>query len=115
MRVLLDENLPHKLRAHLSEHETVTVSYLGWGGLKNGELLAKAEESGIDVLVTGDRAMEYQQRVEGKKIAVVALSANNWPIIRDHVDAIVTAVGAAVPGTMTRVQCGSFARRHRRG
>lgn len=61
MRVLLDENLPHKLRGFLVNHDTATVAYLGWGGLKNGDLLKAAEELGFDVFVTGDRAVEHQQ------------------------------------------------------
>jgi hypothetical protein len=43
VKVLLDENLPQKLRLSLTAHEVVTVSYKGWGGLKNGELLNSAE------------------------------------------------------------------------
>jgi predicted nuclease of predicted toxin-antitoxin system len=57
VRVLFDHNLPHKLRtslATLGEHEIVTASYMGWGDLKNGELLRIAEESGIEVLITRD-------------------------------------------------------------
>jgi hypothetical protein len=35
VRVLLDENIAHNLRRHLSKHQTITVAYMGWGGLKN--------------------------------------------------------------------------------
>ena len=55
MIVLLDENLDHRLRTMLGDHDVVTVSYKGWSGFKNGELLRIAEESGIQVFVTGDR------------------------------------------------------------
>jgi hypothetical protein len=37
VKVLLDENLDHGLRKFLGEHEVVTVTYMGWTGLKNGE------------------------------------------------------------------------------
>ena len=56
MKALLDEDIPHKLRGHLSAHETVTVAYLGWSGLKNGELLKAAEGAAFDVLVTSDNS-----------------------------------------------------------
>ena len=36
---------------------------MGWGGLKNGELLKAAEDAGIDVFVTGDQALQYQQNI----------------------------------------------------
>lgn len=45
MRVLLDENLPHQLRSILlGGIEAVTVSYLGWKGIENGELLRIAAD-----------------------------------------------------------------------
>ena len=56
MRALLDHNLPHKLRtalAAISAHELVTASFLGWGDLKNGELLRAAEQAMFDTFVTG--------------------------------------------------------------
>jgi hypothetical protein len=58
VKVLFDHNLPHKLRTGphtLGKHEIVTASHMGWGYLKNGELPRIAEESGIEVLVTGDQ------------------------------------------------------------
>jgi len=111
MKVLLDENLPHKLRLHLVRHETVTVAYLGWGGLKNGELLKAAEDAGFDVFVTGDRALVHQQNLGARKIAVVSLSANNWPIIKNHVARIASAIDSARSGSFVRVECGVFSRR----
>ena len=55
MKVLLDENLAHRLRKNLGAHEVFTVSYKGWAGLKNGELLRAAEDDGIEVFLTGDQ------------------------------------------------------------
>ncbi len=46
---------------------------IGWAGLENGELLAKAVAAGFDVLVTMDNNMVYQQNIADFKIAVVAL------------------------------------------
>ena len=53
-RVLLDENLPHKLRTLLTECDVFTVAYMQWIGVRNGELLAAAERECFDVLVTSD-------------------------------------------------------------
>lgn len=60
MKVLLDENLDHALRKLLGRHEVVTANYMGWAGLQNGTLLLKAEENGIDVLLTGDQTLSYE-------------------------------------------------------
>ena len=67
MRVLLDEDLDHRLRKSLGVHEVFTVGYLGWAGLKNGELLGAAEQRGIDVFVTGDQNLGYQQNLEARR------------------------------------------------
>lgn len=72
MKVLLDENLDHSLRMLLGHHEVVTVAYMGWAGLKNGELLRAAENYGIDVLLTGDSTLNYEQNLADRRMAVVA-------------------------------------------
>ena len=54
MRVLLDEDIPIRLRLHFGTNVRVeTVEYRGWKGLKNGALLRAAEQH-FDVLVTTD-------------------------------------------------------------
>jgi hypothetical protein len=55
VKVLLDENLPHRLRNRLGSHEAFTVSYVGWAGLKNGELNAVASTvAGKDEMICHD-------------------------------------------------------------
>ena len=93
MKVLLDENLDHALRTILGDNEVVTVSYMGWAGLKNGELLRAAEDAGIDVLLTGDRTLAYEQNLTGRRLAIVTLSAMQFPIIRESLPKIVAAIG----------------------
>ena len=59
MKILLDEQLPHRLRKHLPPHDVFTVDYMGWSGLKNGELLSIAEAEGFEVFVTGDKNLPF--------------------------------------------------------
>jgi hypothetical protein len=47
MKILLDENLPHELRRHLSGHDVFTVQYMNWKGIKNGQLIALARRGWI--------------------------------------------------------------------
>jgi hypothetical protein len=82
VKVLLDENLDHALRTLLGQHEVLTVTYMGWAGLKNGELLKAAEDSGIEVFITGDQTLLYEQNLSGRRLAVIALSAIQLPIIK---------------------------------
>ena len=71
-RVLFDENLPRLLRRKLTEFEVRTVQEEGWGSLKNGDLLRRAEDS-FHVLLTADRRMQYQQKLTSFRIGVVVI------------------------------------------
>lgn len=57
MNVLLDENLPRRLKFRLLEagYEVQTVRERNWQGLKDGALLRQAGEQGFGVLLTTDK------------------------------------------------------------
>jgi hypothetical protein len=111
VKVLLDEDLDHRLRKRLAPHEVFTVHYLGWDGLKNGALLATAEEYGIEVFLTGDQQLQYQQNLSERRMAIVVLSATNWPIIKHHLATIAAAISNAAPGSFQEIECGRFSRK----
>lgn len=77
MRVLLDENLPHILR-QLFENpiEVITVSYRGWTGKENGELLRLAADE-FDAFITMDGSIPYQQNLESIQIGIILLKADS--------------------------------------
>jgi len=80
-----------------------TAYELGWATLKNGELLAAAENHGFDVLVTTDTNLQYQQNLTQRKIAIVVLSTTSWPRIQKNINAIVTAIEFAAPNSFQNV------------
>lgn len=108
MRLLLDENLPHRLRTVIKNHQVETASYKGWNGLKNGELLKVAEADGVQVLVTGDQNLVYQQSMDGRQLALVVLSAVDFTTLQEHIAKIQAALDRAIPGSFETVDCGSF-------
>jgi len=75
MKLLLDENLPKRLKSDFPEHEIFTVFDMGWSGKKNGALLELLLENQFDVLMTFDRNMQYQQNFKKYSIAVLVLNA----------------------------------------
>lgn len=103
IRVLIDENLPRKLKAALNA-EALTVPERGWGGIKNGELLRLAA-SEFDVLLTMDRGMAYQQNVSGLALCLIVLSAvsNDIDDLLPLADQVNEALDAASPGLVLRV------------
>ena len=74
MRVLIDECLDWRLARGLPGHTVTSVQRMGWAGVKNGRLLALAEQQ-FDVFITGDRNVSFQQDIPQFRIAVVVLAA----------------------------------------
>jgi predicted nuclease of predicted toxin-antitoxin system len=114
VKVLLDENLDHNLRKYLTGHEVVTVRFMGWSGLKNGELLQEAENNGVEVLITGDRSLSAEQNLIGRQLAIVSLSAIQLPIIKENLTKVIAAIDNATPGSIQEVD-GTFSRKKPHG
>lgn len=77
MRLLLDENLPKRLKQDLTEHEIYTASEKGWTGVSNGQLLELLIEGKFDALLTFDKNLQYQQNFTRYSIAVIVLNATD--------------------------------------
>lgn len=76
MKLLLDENLPKKLKYRFDDtFEVLTVPEMGWAGIKNGELLKSMVSNEISVLITLDRNMGKQQNLQKFGITLVFLIA----------------------------------------
>jgi predicted nuclease of predicted toxin-antitoxin system len=78
MKILLDENLPTKLKPQFSdEYEVLTVREMFWNGRKNGELLGLMTLEGFDAFVTIDKNLQYQQNLSRFPIKLFILNAPN--------------------------------------
>lgn len=75
MRLLLDENLPKRLKEDFPDHEIYTVRDRGWTGVKNGALLALMIENSFDALLTYDKNLQHQQNFLKYTITVFVLIA----------------------------------------
>lgn len=85
-------------------YEAVTVQEAGWSGKTNGELLALAEIS-LEVLVTLDRKLKYQQNLAGRKIALLVIRAHSNRVadLQPHFAACIEALHKIQPGTVVEV------------
>ena len=83
MRLLLDENLPKKLKLDFPEHEIFTVRDRGWNGIKNGKLLELMVANGFHSLLTFDKNLQYQQNFQRYTLTVFVLnaSANTYGVL----------------------------------
>lgn len=104
MRLLLDENLPKRLKNDFPEHEVFIVRDKGWNGIKNGELLKLMIANGFDALMTFDKNLQHQQNFSKYTVTVFVLNApiNTYmeltklsPKVRDYLN-----VGNLPPGSI---------------
>lgn len=105
MRILLDNNVPIGVRAFLALHEVRTVIEMSWPPqIENGELLITAELAGFDVLLTSDQNIKHQQNLAGRKLALVVLGSNIWPIVSRYGALVAAAVEKTAPGSYQFVE-----------
>ena len=64
------------MRRDLPGHTVESVPLIGWAGLKNGDLLHRAEQH-FNVLITMDVSLPQQQNLAKFKLAVVGLKARS--------------------------------------
>lgn len=106
MRILLDEQLPRQLAPYLVGHDVRTVQEESWAGLKNGELLSRAEGAGFSVFLTGDQNLQFQQNISRRRLGVVVLCAVS-SALEDLLPLLPSALGAieaVEPGHVVRVE-----------
>ena len=103
MRVLFDQGTPAPLRHVLVGHAVSTAFELGWATLKNGELLAAAENNSFDVFITTDTNLKYQQNLKSRRIAIVVLGTTSWPRLKIVPELIVSVINASTAGSYVEV------------
>lgn len=78
MKILLDENIPAKLRLDFGEgNEVKTVRDMKWLGKKNGKLLGLAVLNGFVLFITLDKNLKDQQNLEKIQIKFIVLLAKD--------------------------------------
>jgi hypothetical protein len=81
---------------------------MGWQDLENGALLDAPEQAGFELLLTCDQNIRYQRNFFGRKIAVVVLSTNHWPSLRQVADQIATRIDFVQVGHVVRIDIESL-------
>ena len=96
MKILLDECVPWPMHRLLTGHTCSTVQGKGWGGIKNGDLLRRAEGE-FNLFITSDQNIRYQQNLLGRRIAIVELSTNDISRIEAAKSLIEDAIEKILP------------------
>ena len=94
MKLLLDENIPVKLKYRLSQYDVRTVAEMSWSGLTNGELLAKLQSEHFEGFITSDKNLQYQQNFINYPIPVFVLAPkrNTYDFIMEILHKLIFAI-----------------------
>lgn len=99
MNILLDECTPHAVKKRLPHLAIRTVQEMGWSGVKNGKLLALADQQ-FDVFITTDKNLRYQQNLARVKLAFLLLPTNSVPVV--------IALLPQIEAALNTIQSGDF-------
>ena len=105
MRILLDENLPRKLKYRFSpDHEVVTVQERGWTGLLNGDLLRAADRE-FEAFITLDQGIEHQRNVSLVSLRLIVLRSvsNKYEDLLHLMPSVHESLIRARPGDLVHV------------
>ena len=103
MNILLDECVPWPLHKLLTNHTCRTAQQMGWKSMRNGELLALAEDK-FDLFVTSDQSLAYQQNLRGRRIAILQLSTNKLRQIQAAAAQLLEAVDTISSAEFRRIE-----------
>ncbi|MFT7162462.1 MAG: putative nuclease of putative toxin-antitoxin system [Bacteroidia bacterium] len=91
MKLLLDENLPVRLKFRIRPHfEVSSISDEKWNSIKNGELLSRMNRTGFTHLITSDKNLQHQQNLEKFNVVVIILDSvnNRYELLNDFIEPI---------------------------
>jgi len=100
MKILLDENIPRRLKFDFDfGSEVHTVQEMNWSGKKNGELLGLATLSGFDCFITLDKNLQFQQNLKRFSIFIIILdvSDSKYLTIQPLVSKLIQLLSSPIP------------------
>ena len=107
MKLLLDENLPVKLKFRFIEHgiNAFTARDMHWLGKENGELLRLMLENDFTSFITIDNNISFQNNFIDYPLSVIVLVAhdNTYETIMEFFDKIIICIKAKFAGPTTVV------------
>ena len=75
MTIIIDECLPKRIIRFFSNHQAWTVPQIGLSGYKDTELLEELDKKDIDIFITIDGNIEYQQQFMNRKFGTIVIRA----------------------------------------
>jgi len=73
MTIIVDECLPKRTIHFFAKDEVWTVPQIGLSGFKDAELLDELDNRNIDVFITIDGNIEFQQQFQHRKFGTIVI------------------------------------------
>jgi len=96
--VLLDHCVPRPFGKVIENCAVATAFERGWQNLKNGELIEAAELANVDILITADKNLRYQQNLDGRRIAIIELPTNRLKLVSEYAAQVNEIILTVQPG-----------------
>lgn len=106
MKILLDENLPIKLKYKLVPFEVYSVHDMSWKGVKNGKLLELAVSNNFSVFVTSDKNLRFQQNIQkiGLTILILNVKLLKWNFIEPMIPNIIKSLHNVIENSIIIIE-----------
>jgi len=75
MKIIIDECLPKRLTRFFQDEDVKTVPQIGFAGWKDSELLKELDKLNVDVFITIDGNIEYQQQFTDRAFGTIIIRA----------------------------------------
>ncbi len=102
MKLLLDENLPVKLKYRFLDKglDAYTVADKKWNSKQNGELLELLINEGFTHLITFDTSLSFQQNFLKHPVSVIVIIApsNDYTTIMEVFPELLTSINNSIIG-----------------
>jgi len=105
MKIIIDECLPKRLTRFFEKDSAYTVPQIGLSGSTDSELLEELDRRGVDIFITIDGNIEYQQQFLKRKFGTVVILAvsNRFSDLERLKDKILDAVNVVAKGEIGHV------------
>ncbi len=81
LQILLDEHLEVRLKLLFNKKlDVYTIKDKKWQGKLNGDLLQLMVKNGIDVFITNEKNLRYQQNINELPLIFIELNSKQTPI-----------------------------------
>ncbi len=105
MKIIIDECLPKRVTSFFNDDECWTVPQIGLGGYKDSALLDELDKRDIDIFVTIDGNIEYQQQFKNSSFGTIVLRSvsNRFSDLKQFEDMLIEASTSAEAGMLIHI------------